>query len=331
MPNFFRFFFLLTLAPCCLGMLLLLLPGCDDGPSNGSTMAGGSGQNTSARLRNDSLDADLANAEWGEIDVPQGRGSSRAGGAAAASASGGASEAADRSRPWTIVIATISSEHATQRQEAAEALQRIRELAPELASARMITTKSGIIIGYGSYKDARDPDAQRDLERIKAITVRGAKPFATAVLSRTPTDSLATGNRHPHDLRAARRMFPNINPLYTLQVGVWSDFESSQLSPEKVRQNAEKQVAELRAQGHEAYFYHDDDKVISIVTVGLFDNSALAMDKQLNTPVLSDEVEMLLRKFPAHLVNGAPMEEPISRNKPSLGTRPQTCKLVLVP
>jgi hypothetical protein len=322
---------LLVLAPCCLAFLVL--PGCEEGPADGSSMAGGSQQATSARMKNDSLDADLSDAEWGEIDVTPRRGDSSARGGMASSPSGGsgAGTPTEESRPWTIVIATIAGERATQPQLAREALQQIRELSPELASARMISTRSGVIIGYGAYADVRDPQAQKDLERIKAITVRGAKPFATAAISRTPTDSLAKVKLHQHDLRTARLIYPNVDPLYTLQVGVWSDFDSGQMSPAQVRSNAEKQAAELRVKGHDAYFYHDDDKVISIVTVGLFDKSALAMDKQLNTPVLSEEVGMLLRKFPAHLVNGTTMEEPISRNKPSMGTRVQTCKLVLVP
>jgi len=272
-------------------------------------------------------DDNLDDAEWGEIDL-----SNQKRGAAGSSRGGTTSAgAANEAQPWTIMLATVSGEDVNQRQVANNALARIRELAPELASARVLPARSGLIIGYGSYADVRDAQAQRDLERIKALTVRGAQPFNGAVLTRVHTEQDSAGGRlSQFDLRTARKLFPKVDPLYTLQVAVWSDFDGG-ITAAQVRANAEKQAAELRAQGHEAYFYHDFDRVISIVTVGLFDSNALKMDKKLNTPVLSEEVELLMRKFPAHLVNGQPLEEPISRNKPSLGTRLQTCKLVLVP
>ena len=319
----------------CSILLASMLAGCEDGPPKGSTMAGGSREASRDRLQDDELDPDLSEAEWGEIELssqnrPQGQASE-----SGSRASGGkdAPATATAAKPWTIVIATIGGDEASDRQKAAEALQRVRELSPEVASARLIPTRSGLLIGIGAYADARDIQAQNDLERIKNITARGGRPFATAVLSRVPTDTLpaSTGKLHEHDLRGARLLFPNVDPLYTLQVGVWSDFESGEISADQVRRNAEKQTAELRSKGYDAYFYHDAERVISIITVGLFDKRALEMDEQLNTPVLSEEVEKLLREFPVHLVNGEPMQEPIARNKPSLGMRPQRCKLVLVP
>ena len=314
--------------------VMALLAGCEDGPPKGSTLAAGSSAGTDARLNETGSD-NLDDAEWGEIDFTR-VGRQPRGGTASSSQQGsgpGHAAAMSEARPWTIVLATVTGENVNQHQVANNALIKIRELAPELAGARVIESKSGLIIGYGAYADVRDAQAQRDLERVKSLTVRGAQPFNAAVLTRVNSDSRAAtaGRLHPHDLRSARKLFPDVDPMYTLQVGVWSDFESGQLKPEQVRTNAEKQAAELRTHGFDAYFYHDVERTISIVTVGLFDSTALKMDKQLHTPVLSEEVEMLLHKFPAHLVNGAPMEEPISRNKPSLGTRQQTCKLVLVP
>ena len=73
--------------------------------------------------------------------------------------------------------------------------------------------------------------------------------------------------------------------------------------------------------------HHDDDLRLSMVTVGLFDHTAVDAESGLFAP----EVDALLRKFPAHLVNGEPLRELLDRRRPGLGTRVQAPRLVLVP
>ena len=83
----------------------------------------------------------------------------------------------------------------------------------------------------------------------------------------------------------------------------------------------------LRGQGYEAYFHHDEDRRLSMVTVGLFDKTAIDPESGIWAP----EVKLLVRRFPARLVNGEPLREPVSRFQEDLGTRVQEPKLVLVP
>jgi hypothetical protein len=64
-----------------------------------------------------------------------------------------------------------------------------------------------------------------------------------------------------------------------------------------------------------------------MVTVGLFDHTAYDAQSGIFAP----EVELLIRKFPARLVNGEPLNEPVNPRFPEFGTRVQAPKLVLVP
>ena len=57
-------------------------------------------------------------------------------------------------------------------------------------------------------------------------------PFAIHGYSTIPTATVAPAAIDPISLRAARRRFPGVDPLYTLQVAVWGDFESGELSLE---------------------------------------------------------------------------------------------------
>jgi len=291
--------------------VLLLAGGC----------AGGSGQSGSAARQGEhASDDDLSTAEWGEMRMrPSGSGVSGAGDAAP-----------DALRPWTIVLATVAGENAQA--EAQRTLLAVTRSSPELAGGtRLVPAPSGVMIAYGAYADVRDEQAQADLAWIKQIVVGRNRPYALAVLTRVSSATTAATNLHPNDLRSARQQYPKIDPLYTLQVGVWSDLESGALTPEQVRQSAERQAAQLRAQGHEAYFYHDVQKAVSLVTVGLFDRSAVSIDPALRTPVYSAEVEAMLKKFPEHQVNGERVLEPVAPRVPELGTRVQTPKLVIVP
>jgi hypothetical protein len=149
--------------------------------------------------------------------------------------------------------------------------------------------------------------------------------FQRAMLTRIKPGA-GEGGYAEHALLSLRDRFPEINPLYSLQVAVWGTF-GGDMKLEDVQRNAELQVQKLRANGHEAFVHHDPDREMSMVTVGKFDHTAIDAETSLFSP----DVEYLFGEFPVHLVNGEPLNEPIDRRRPELGTRPQAPRLVLVP
>jgi hypothetical protein len=143
---------------------------------------------------------------------------------------------------------------------------------------------------------------------------------------RTASDALA-GPPKPHDLRSLRAQFPNVRPLFTLQVAAWVTLGAKDLDYADMREAAEKYCAELRAKGHESWFLHDEDTETSIVTVGHFDRRAYDPKSTLFAP----EVEDMMRVFPANHVNGEPVLLLVDPRNPKGKTKPQPCRLVEVP
>ncbi|MHC4947148.1 MAG: hypothetical protein ACYTG1_02645 [Planctomycetota bacterium] len=237
----------------------------------------------------------------------------------AGSAAGGGAAAAP---PWAIVLATFSRPgHA---EAAATMVGEVRRVAPDLAAGtRIQTSESGSMVVYGRYDDPTDAGARRDLELIKERVYEGRPLFPRAMLGRVDRSGDATGR---FSLRAVRRQYPNVDPLYTLQVAVWGDFDGG-MSRDERRRRAEAHAGELRVQGFDAYVDHDDARGLSVVTIGLFDRTAVDPQSGLMSP----DVERLMRRFPEHLVNGEPLLEPIDRRNPSRGTKVQRPRLVEVP
>ena len=128
------------------------------------------------------------------------------------------------------------------------------------------------------------------------------------------------------DIRRARERFPNQNPLYSVQVAVWSDLGSGELSLADVKQRAESYCKQLRTRGIEAYVFHDGGTKTSSVCVGVFGKDAY----DPRSTLYSAEVEAVLRRFPKHLVNGEALMLPYDKSDPSkLRAQPPT--LVEVP
>ena len=231
--------------------------------------------------------------------------------------------AQQRRSNWTIVLNTFSYDDHSQ--AASNMRMRVGSFDPRLSSAQVHTTARGSMVTYGNYTSAKDQAAQADLKWIKAITVSNRRVFAGAMLSRiTRTDHTIPSD--PLELMSVRARYPDIDPLYTLQVAVWGDFESGKLTLSEIHQHAESYARKLRAQGVDAYYDHDDDKRLSVITVGLFDSTAIE-NPQIG--LYSAEIEALMRRFPEHLVNGEPLLELIDRRTGR--TRVQKPKLVLVP
>ncbi len=110
-----------------------------------------------------------------------------------------------------------------------------------------------------------------------------------------------------------------------MEVAVWSDFGSGEVSIDEIRKKAEAFTKQLRAQGQQAFYFHDDDKGMSIVTIGVFGEDAYNPQSML----YSDAVEAVRKKFPNLLVNG---EELRRLTRPgSTETTPERTLLVEVP
>lgn len=228
------------------------------------------------------------------------------------------------SKQWSIVFATFASE--AHQQAAATMVQQLPTVAGELRAARVHTTSSGSSVIYGSYESPSDPAAQRDLKWIKNLTIGELKIFPRAILSRI-IQRPSPSSLPPTALLSVRQRHPHVDPLYTLQVAVWGDFESGQLTVAEIQRQAEAYARTLRAQGFESYFHHDPGRRLSVVTVGLFDYRAI----DPRSGVYSPQVEAMMEKFPTHLVNGEPLNELLNRKQPRLGTRVQKPMLVNVP
>ena len=222
---------------------------------------------------------------------------------------------------WGIVLQTFSQDdHAARAQTA---LKSIRSRWPQLEGAYVRQVGGGSAVLIGTFSGPTDPRAKQQLEQVKQIVDGRARPFALAMLTRFETNPGAMGQ---FDLRRARERFPNQNPLYSVQVAVWSDLGSGELSLAEVKQRAESYCKQLRTRGIEAYVFHDGGTKTSSVCVGVFGKDAY----DPRSTLYSAEVEAVLRRFPKHLVNGEPLMLPYDKSDPSkLRAQPPT--LVEVP
>ena len=202
----------------------------------------------------------------------------------------------------------------------------LRTLTPRLADMWIHSTSNGAMVVFGRYEGPQTDQAQADLKMVKAITLKDRQMFGRAMLTRIKVGSVS-GTLHPLSLMSVRTRYPNIDPLYTIEVAVWSDFGTGKLTLKEIHEHAESYARELRTRGYEAYYFHDDDTRVSTVTVGLFNRSAIDHRSGLYSP----EVDLIMRRFPAHLVNGEKLLEPIDGRNPSRGTRVQQPILVHVP
>ena len=222
-----------------------------------------------------------------------------------------------------LVVGTFTeNDHETA---AKNMIRGLKQIAPEVTGLSVHTNTKGSLVVHGNYAGRDDPKAERDQKWLKGIQAQNRNVFNRVML--THIDLRGEGQLHPHDLLSARRAHPKVNPLYTLDVALWDDFGAGKMKFEEIRKKAEAYAGQLRKQGHEAYFYHDEVNQRSIVTVGLFDRKAINPKSGL----FSFEVEQAMKKFPVRMVNGEELREFKDKYNPKLGTEPQTPKLVEVP
>lgn len=309
------------------GAAAMVLAACGDGPTQTQK------KSVSGTRSSEGAGVDLMDPSDDVMgDAATRSGAKSAGSAAGQSARGGgssgtsaaASAASSRNGRWSVILATFSGADHTGK--AAAFRQQLVSQYPELRDAAVRRLGQGSALVVGRFESASDTAAQAELKRVKSIERNGQKPFAGAMLLRTASDALS-GPPKPHDLRTLRAKFPNVRPLFSLQVAAWATLGDKKSSYDDMRAAAEKYCAELRAKGHESWFLHDEDTETSIVTVGHFDRRAYDPKSTLFAP----EVEDMMRAFPANLVNGEPVLIPIDPRNPTGKTRPQPCRLVEVP
>ncbi len=235
------------------------------------------------------------------------------------------SEPLDRiSAVWGVLLNTfddLGHEMAAQRMA-----QTCRSMSPILNNTWIHTKRRGSSVLIGRFRSADDPAARRLLKDVRTIERNGRSVFPRPILVRIDP------RKRPEDfgeleLLRVRGLFPD-QTLYTLQVEVWSDFGTGELSAAQVRNQAEEVCARLRREGWTAYVHHEVDRVISSVTVGLYDNRSIDAESGLD---LDAALIRARKRFPHHLVNGEELQEPIDPRRPALGTRRQAPQLVEVP
>jgi len=227
---------------------------------------------------------------------------------------------------YAIAVGTFSG--IGHQESAKKALASLSMQYPRLVQQLQVRDRSrGSVLAFGSYDGYDDPNVARDIDTLKRIVNPQGKPlFGQIFISKFRTP-LTQRRLHPHDLWSVRKEFPTIVPIYTLEVAVWGDFGGGQFPKSKRRAAAESFASELRARGNEAFFYHNDDRDISSVTVGLFGYNAV----DASTGFYSPEVDAMIALFPERLVNGEQVLEYLDPMNQSFGTRVQQPILAEVP
>ncbi len=184
---------------------------------------------------------------------------------------------------------------------AAKALPRVKSQG-RLPSAFLERRGDRIVILVGRHDNMED--AQRELAYVRNLEMQAqgatVKPYQTSTIALPWVDESA-GSMPEFDLRGAKARF-GTNAIYTLQVGVYGRIERIRPSAEEMaeyRQAAEQAVAQLRAEGDEAFYYHGPTS--SVVSVGIFGED--------DHPTKGERTESMRlqaarAKFPHNLLNG---------------------------
>ncbi len=242
------------------------------------------------RLRNEGLVV-LSNADrQTDFSMPEGLGQGNTTGP------GGRPTINAASIGWSIILASFKGEG--REEAAATALNEARQVGLSNAYLRRIATTT--TLGYGSFDTPSDARATSELARVRAIEVRGVRPFEAAFMA-PPPGVTRLGNNPELNLINAKRVF-GVDAIYTLQIGVYArdDLQRVQESDlREVRSSAEAAVATLRLEGEMAFYYHGRHR--SMVTIGVFGPNDF--DPQ-NPAAQSPELLALRARHPNNLYNG---------------------------
>lgn len=190
---------------------------------------------------------------------------------------------------WTIPLDRFTG---NDRQGEAQSL--VRQLR---ASELWVEDVDGVATVYrGRYHDPSSDEARIALQKTRRIELDGERPFNDARLTHLSSDGRGRAS-DPHDLR-------QYVGYYTLQIGYYdADFGKD------FRDAAEEAVEALRADEHEAYYYHGPHR--SLVAVGLFQYPEAFItaanptgSKRSTVDAYSPRVRELQKAFPHNLGNG---------------------------
>ncbi|GJM19967.1 MAG: hypothetical protein DHS20C14_21800 [Phycisphaeraceae bacterium] len=197
---------------------------------------------------------------------------------------------------WSIVLGNVPG---SDRVIAEQMLAGVRSEGG-IPSAFVAERGGKLFIATGQFPDPTSRDAQRELERVRGLTLRGGRPYGFAFLA--PPASEPSATESAHDLRNAAKAF-GTDALYTLQIGVYGYTDGRPPSPEDLalfRKTAEQAVRDLRAQGELAFYYHDRTR--STVTVGIFGPED--HDPSVRPPFESPRLVQTRRRHEFSLLNG---------------------------
>lgn len=238
---------------------------------------------------------------------------------------------------WAILLASSAPTRAVASEQELSRYQTMLGT----GDVRAVTLRSGRAIVTGSFASSTEPQAQAELERIKAVRVDGKRPFQGAILVPLTSPDLAPAAASPEsglhrgpeplDLRQVRaRLGPDA--IYSLQIaffGVVEEREASEAELVPARRQAEALAESLRAQGERAFFIHTPRG--AAVTVGVFGHSDIEASAQSGrTVAFSPRLRAAQAKHPHNMVNGKVLMVPV---RTSRGTqeRAQESQLVRIP
>jgi hypothetical protein len=171
-----------------------------------------------------------------------------------------------RDASWTLLVQSLS--HPTLVARADELLAQVR--ARGLSEARLIPSNGFLAIVIGSYSSPESPEANRDLQRVRAVLDPSGRPAFPLARLHPPTDEMLRGANPELDLRAERDRVP-VGADYTLQVSVYALEVPGWPSAAQLRDfrgKAEAEAARLRGAGEEAFYVHGPS--FSAVVVGVW-------------------------------------------------------------
>jgi len=227
----------------------------------------------------------------------------------------------DKGGRWGVLLLSFTGEEHLESAKAA--CRQLRQRYPILKDSYVREKSNGSVVLVGRFSAVDDPAAKPLAKQVQALQDGDERPFARAFLTRV--EPAKRGSSGALELRRLRDENPDVRELYSLEVAVWSDFGSGEISLDEIRRQAEAHTKKLRSQGYMAFYQHDDDKRMSMVTVGAFGKDAY----DTKTMVYSDEVEAIRKNFPKLLVNGEELLRPVMRG--SKEVTPERPILILVP
>ncbi len=199
---------------------------------------------------------------------------------------------------WTIFCRELTSPHHGENCQAmAQSLRRTPGIRPQEVRCDHDYSSNTSRLYYGSYLREVNPETHRldypeqlrsDLQLIHSLGDDQNRRFFAA--------ARIVPFARPEDLGRPEWALANADGVYSLQIAVFYPEPGFTES----RRAAVELVAELRRQGHEAYYYHGD--VQSMVTVGTFDESVVIQTEH-GKQMLSPQVKALQASNPRFKYN----------------------------